>query len=250
MSLSSVLRSEFKFVVAQIKKIPLMLESREAQIPRKEAKGVSIYHGFAANNFYFHDLIGRLEQEGYSVRAPTYRSWLDMNEIVDTQAKALEQIVQTSQQKESLIGHSQGGLIAVRLAQLYPELVNTVISLGAPFQGTKIARLVSFCAAGQQMLPGSDFLEQIAKTPLPANVVFYNIYSLNDHLIIPAKNALLYSDLARLKRTEAYRTEAYRTEAYDRMQVYNCPAPEEIGHSRLITLHEMMIKMLKQTPEL
>jgi len=219
MGLWQTLQGEFIFAAAQVKNLQFLCQTWESQ--NSYAKGVSFYHGFGVCNFYFHDFLAKLELAGYAARAPNYRSWQDIRETAERQAELLDK--RLSRQKESLIGHSQGGLIAVYIAQHYPELVDKVIALGTPFKGTKMAHLVACCEAGRQMLPGSDFLEEMADKELPATVQFYTISSKYDHLI-PQERAVLK----------------------EQVNVQNLKAPEDIGHARLITLQDKIMELLRK----
>jgi pimeloyl-ACP methyl ester carboxylesterase len=148
-----------------------------------------------------------------------------MNEICEEQAYNLWQRVNYTGKKESLIGHSMGGLIAINVAQKHPGLIDKVITLGAPIKGTKAAHIVSFLKPGEQMTPNSKFLQEMAEEGLPEQVDFYTINSYDEHLIIPARNALLDASLDNVR---------------------NLPAPGNIGHARLITLHDMILDCLRQ----
>jgi pimeloyl-ACP methyl ester carboxylesterase len=57
------------------------------------------------------------------------------NLTIEAIAKQLRSIKEKTNRKVVLIGHSKGGVIARALATRYPELVRSIITLGAPFGG-------------------------------------------------------------------------------------------------------------------
>jgi triacylglycerol esterase/lipase EstA (alpha/beta hydrolase family) len=111
-----------------------------------------------------------------------------------------------------LVGHSQGGIIIRTLVQhgMAEDLpVRKCLFLSSPHQGTW-AGLVAFphrgirTAAGMipyvprvrgesgvQLLPGSDFLQELNSQPLPENIRFTSVYYALDPMIWPPTNAIL-----------------------------------------------------------
>lgn len=95
-------------------------------------------------------------------------------------------------QKVILVGHSQGGLHAVRLGIDRPNVVR-VISIGTPHHGTELARpavLLGEIGAGlSDMRPHSHYMgAYIARLPKIAPRLV-SIYSRHDGLVIPYHNA-------------------------------------------------------------
>ena len=67
-----------------------------------------------------------------------------------------------------LVGYSMGGLIAVRYAQKHGwDKVEKMITIAAPFRGSKLAQLIKWLPAGKDMFPESDFLKELRKTNPP-----------------------------------------------------------------------------------
>jgi len=90
-----------------------------------------------------------------------------------------------------IVGHSQGGLAALRYAADHPDRVRHAISIGAPWHGarsaTNVARFVPrrFTPAVYDMAEGSRFLSELhADLPAVADRVT-NIYSTHEILIRP-----------------------------------------------------------------
>ena len=97
-----------------------------------------------------------------------------------------------------LVGHSQGGLAALRYAVDHQDQVRHVISVGAPWEGSvsaaRISRLFSWTGrnvtpALSDMAEGSPFLTNLhADVPAIADLVT-NIYSTHELFIQPYINA-------------------------------------------------------------
>lgn len=88
---------------------------------------------------------------------------------IDGYVKKLSlEIQKRNVKKPILIGYSMGGLIATRYAQEYGwDKVERVITIAAPFHGTKLAQLIEWLPAGKDMLPESNFLKELRKTSPP-----------------------------------------------------------------------------------
>jgi len=99
-----------------------------------------------------------------------------------------------------LIGYSMGGLVsawyALKLAP--PGKVTDLITIGAPFAGTPIAR-IGIGRNAREMQCNSDFIKK-TRLAIESNshIRFYHILSKSDELVFPAeKTALLGKDQAR-----------------------------------------------------
>jgi triacylglycerol lipase len=98
----------------------------------------------------------------------------------------------TGRDVEILIGHSEGGLVALEYAlQFAPKgKITTVVTLGAPLQGTYLAK-VGFGPAGKQMRLGSEYLKQLRERLANApHVRLYSIASRVDGVIRPPASAV------------------------------------------------------------
>ena len=94
-----------------------------------------------------------------------------------------------------IVGHSQGGLAALRYAADHPDQVKHAISIGAPWHGARSATNVSrflpsrFTPAVADMAEGSRFLRQLhADLPAIADRVT-NLYSTHEIFIRPYVSA-------------------------------------------------------------
>jgi pimeloyl-ACP methyl ester carboxylesterase len=105
-----------------------------AGVPRGDGHPVVVIPGFLASDYYLQTMRGWLQRMGY---AP-YTTGIRRN--TGQMAALVEQVMAVSDRamhehdgsKPTLIGHSLGGLIARRVAQLRPEAVRQVIALGSP----------------------------------------------------------------------------------------------------------------------
>jgi pimeloyl-ACP methyl ester carboxylesterase len=96
-----------------------------------------------------------------------------------------------------VVGHSMGGLVAAYVAKHFSERapIRRVVTLGTPHRGTALAlsgaryfgRLASSLA---QMAPGSAFLADLDRSPLPAETSLVSVAGLAD-MVVPAPCARL-----------------------------------------------------------
>lgn len=152
---------------------------------------VLLYHGYFVNNFYMKETVDYLKQDGFSPLAVNYPFYRDLWTIAQEQGEKLNVLCQKKREKVSLIGHSQGGLLAVSLAQNYPDLIETVIALGTPFQGTYSAYAQYPITSCRQMCPGSAYLQELKEKGFPSRVSFYAVASRYEHIILPWHHALI-----------------------------------------------------------
>lgn len=94
----------------------------------------------------------------------------------------------------SLVGYSQGGLIARAAAQLAPELFGRVATIATPHDGTEIAAVaaafdVACDTSCEQMVPGSPFLASLT-LPIVSDR-WLALYSLDDRIVRPVESAAL-----------------------------------------------------------
>jgi triacylglycerol esterase/lipase EstA (alpha/beta hydrolase family) len=98
---------------------------------------------------------------------------------------------ETRRDRVVLIGHSMGGIVCRLYLKELGGLahVRSVITLGSPHQGTKLAAL-SLDPMVQDLRPDSPFMEELAHDDsVPGAVDFTAIYSSFDHVVVPAGNA-------------------------------------------------------------
>lgn len=102
-------------------------------------------------------------------------------------AERLEKVVEESGTPATLIGWSQGGVIAREIAKARPELIRQVITMGSPIadapEATTLFRLFRRTSEEELTDELMDFLREVS-TPLP-NVRCICIYSRTDGIVSP-----------------------------------------------------------------
>jgi pimeloyl-ACP methyl ester carboxylesterase len=119
--------------------------------------------------------------------------WLDVETQTEVLSGKVEELLLASgAEKVRLVGHSMGGMVARHYLQTRDGAarVERCILLAAPNGGSKLAPF-ALTPTGQQLLPGSDFLQRLAEAPLPAGVKTTTIYSRHDNIVLPFENARL-----------------------------------------------------------
>lgn len=164
----------------------------------KNKNAVLLLHGYFQGDaaFGYGGLEDFLYENGFRVDKESYEFWKDLRKVEEDVAYRVERIYLKTQRRVDMIGHSEGGLIARAIAQKKPELVEMVITLGAPHHGTWAALVGAFIGVGltksaRQMYPWSNYIKELNSKPLPENVEFYSIYSKYDLLVLPKKSAQL-----------------------------------------------------------
>ncbi len=105
-------------------------------VPEGDGSAVVVIPGFLATDFYLRDFRGWLKRIGYR----PYKSSIGWNAecpnllIRLKLTETIEKAYKTTRKKVHLVGHSLGGVIARAAAAQMPDLVASVISLGAPFR--------------------------------------------------------------------------------------------------------------------
>jgi len=95
---------------------------------------------------------------------------LDHAEEIEVAVRALQ--AKTGSQLVDVIAHSMGGLALWTLLQREGDVlpIRRVVFLGSPLQGTLIAHL-AWGEGGEEMRPGSDFLNELEEGPDPSHWV-------------------------------------------------------------------------------
>jgi triacylglycerol esterase/lipase EstA (alpha/beta hydrolase family) len=114
-------------------------------------------------------------------------------------AVAVEEIVEEERTKEvDIVGFSAGGLVARTFLEQGGGRVRSLVFLGTPHHGTRLAGLAtsldpSLCArACREMVPGSRFLRTLnSGRNVPPGTSVANIYSADDGVVTPPRSARL-----------------------------------------------------------
>ncbi len=106
------------------------------------------------------------------------------DEIADIKAE-------TKQDNIILIGHSMGGLVCSYYSEFIakPGEVAKVITLGSPFQGTRLAAL-GYGENVKEMSPHSSFLKDLTHRIQYSSIAYHYVASQIDNMIVPWQAAI------------------------------------------------------------
>ncbi len=107
-------------------------------IPHGDGSAVITVPGFMGTDVYLRELHCWLERIGYR----SYVSEIGRNAdcidlLVDILLQTIQKAYDDTHGTVHLIGHSLGGVLALSAASLRPDIVASVITLGAPFRGMR-----------------------------------------------------------------------------------------------------------------
>jgi pimeloyl-ACP methyl ester carboxylesterase len=112
---------------------------------------VILLHGLWMRGFTLAALRRRIEREGFTVGLFDYASVLHHPEESISKLVAHAQLVRAK--KVHFVGHSLGGLIALRALQRAPRLApGCVVCLGSPLRGSAVARTISHVPGGSLVI--------------------------------------------------------------------------------------------------
>ncbi len=153
---------------------------------------VLLLHGLFHNRSCWLWTRYRLHRRGlrnlYAINLPPWHELEDLTERVARKVDELRQA--TGSDKVHLVGHSMGGMIARNFIQLHSgaEKIASCTLLGSPNRGSKLAPF-AVTHLGRLLLPGSDFLQELAAAALPTGVRLTAIFSRHDNMVIPFEAA-------------------------------------------------------------
>jgi triacylglycerol lipase len=155
---------------------------------------VLLVHGFVCNRGLWNPWLGRLQQQGVPFCAVNLEPpWASIDDYANTIDMAIRRLHAATGQPVLLVAHSMGGL-AIRAwlrRSGADDLVQHVITIGSPHQGTWLARF-AFTRNGQQMQRNSAWLEELAATEATARrAKFTCFFSHCDNIVFPASTASL-----------------------------------------------------------
>ncbi|OIJ67418.1 esterase/lipase family protein [Streptomyces mangrovisoli] len=165
-----------------------------AQLPTEAKPPVVLLHGFIDNRSVFVMLRRSLAQHGRQrVECLNYSPLTcDIRAAAELLGRHVEDICErTGSRHVDVVGHSLGGLIARYYVQrLGGDLrVRTLVTLGTPHSGTKVAPLANAHPIVRQMRPGSDLVEELARPAPGCRTHFVSFWSDLDHLMDPLETA-------------------------------------------------------------
>ena len=155
---------------------------------------VLLVHGYGCNSGYWAHLVPLLDREGISHAGidlePVAGSIDDYAPLIEERVRAL--CAATGAARIAIVAHSMGGLAArVWMRRYGSARVASVITLGTPHHGTKLARF-GLGANAVQMRRDGPWLRDLAASEGPdvrARIV--SIYTHHDNIVAPQDSSVL-----------------------------------------------------------
>lgn len=158
---------------------------------------VVLVHGLFHNPSGWIVFRRRLLARGYTVACFSYASWgTDMARVEARLARYLQDIFESCPDRPiHLVGHSLGGLLlrGVLGATDVPAQVQTLVTLGTPFGGSKLSTF-AFNSLGHDLQYDGPLIRDMACRPFPAHVRLLALRAPADNMVLP--NAALGCNVA------------------------------------------------------
>ncbi|CAL9446947.1 esterase/lipase family protein [Streptomyces sp. enrichment culture] len=173
-----------------------------AQLPAEAKPPVVLLHGFIDNRSVFLLLRRSLAQHGrQQIESLNYSPLTcDIRTAAELLGRHIEEVCErTGSDRVDVVGHSLGGLIARYYVQRLggDTRVRTLVTLGTPHAGTRVAPLANAHPIVRQMRPGSAVLEELARPAPGCRTRFVAFWSDLDHIMDPLETACIeHPDLA------------------------------------------------------
>ncbi|MER5523921.1 alpha/beta fold hydrolase [Streptomyces sp. NPDC002677] len=163
-------------------------------LPVRAAPPVVLLHGFIDNRSVFVLLRRALAQHGgQRVESLNYSPLTcDIRTAAGLLGRHIEEICQrTGSRRVDIVGHSLGGLIARYYVQRLggDHRVRTLVTLGTPHSGTRVAPLADAHPIVRQMRPGSEVIEELTRPAPGCRTRFVSFWSDLDSLMEPVETA-------------------------------------------------------------
>lgn len=165
-----------------------------AHLPTPAPPPVVLLHGFIDNRSVFVLLRRSLAQHGrHRVESLNYSPLTcDIRIAAELLGRHIEEICErTGSPHVDVVGHSLGGLIARYYVQRLSGdgRVRTLVTLGTPHSGTRVAPLANAHPIVRQMRPGSELIEELSRPAPGCRTHFVSFWSDLDHLMDPLESA-------------------------------------------------------------
>lgn len=156
---------------------------------------VLVIHGFMGTRGSMYPLERRLAEDGFCVFSFNLGpiNTRDIRRSAFLIHRKIERILaQTAWKEIDIVAHSMGGLIGLYYIKKLGghTRVRRMITMGTPFRGTwlalaGIATMGLLSSSSWQLLPSSDFLDDLHREPIPAGVEVHSIAAARDWLCPP-----------------------------------------------------------------
>ncbi|MEU5213478.1 alpha/beta fold hydrolase [Streptomyces sp. NPDC020742] len=155
---------------------------------------VLLLHGFIDNRSVFVLLRRSLLRHGWRhVEALNYSPLTcDLRKAAELLGRHVEEVcARTGHRRVDVVGHSLGGLIARYYVQRLggESRVRTLVTLGTPHSGTRIAPLMSAHPLVRQMRPDSEVIAELSLPAPNCRTQCVAFWSEEDQVMIPATTA-------------------------------------------------------------
>nr|BFD83138.1 alpha/beta fold hydrolase [Streptomyces sp. Xyl84] len=175
---------------------PLPAPGAAPQLPVEAKPPVVLLHGFIDNRSVFVLLRRNLAQHGRQrVESLNYSPLTcDIRTAAELLGRHIEEICErTGSERVDVVGHSLGGLIARYYVQRLggDARIRTLVTLGTPHAGTRVAPLANAHPIVRQMRPGSELIEELSGPAPGCRTHFVSFWSDLDHLMDPLESACI-----------------------------------------------------------
>ncbi|MFF4486968.1 esterase/lipase family protein [Streptomyces sp. NPDC001544] len=165
-----------------------------AKLPVQERPPVVLLHGFVDNRSVFvllrRSLLRHGRQRVLSLNySPLTR---DIRVAAELLGRHIEEVCErTGSPRVDVVGHSLGGLIARYYVQRLggDHRVRTLVTLGSPHGGTRVAPLANAHPIVRQMRPDSELIEELTRPAPGCRTYFVSFWSDLDSLMDPLETA-------------------------------------------------------------
>ncbi|MZD09395.1 alpha/beta fold hydrolase [Streptomyces sp. SID5785] len=159
-----------------------------------ERPPVLLLHGFIDNRSVFVLLRRALSEHGTRHLESLNYSPLtsDVRAAAALLGRQVEELCErTGQERIDIVGHSLGGLIARYYVQRLggDRRVRTVVTLGTPHSGTRVAPFADAHPIVRQMRPGSSVVEELREPAPGCRTRFVSFWSDLDQIMVPLETA-------------------------------------------------------------
>ncbi|GHC58882.1 lipase [Streptomyces cinnamoneus] len=157
---------------------------------------VLLLHGFIDNRSVFVLLRRSLRRHGWQqVWSLNYSPLTcDLRTAAAMLGRHVEEVcARTGRERVDMVGHSLGGLIARYYVQRLggDARVRTLVTLGTPHGGTRVAPLMSAHPLVRQMRPDSDVIAELGEPAPHCTTHFISFWSDLDQIMVPVETAAI-----------------------------------------------------------